>query len=324
MWFTKSNKDSIIALLIVIVLAIVLYPYIDDIIGNEEHGKATKLLKEKRFAGKKNGTAQYYAVEKTKQPKLFPFDPNTADSTQLLQLGLSPWQVRNIYKYRAKGGRYRKPSDFARLYGLTAKQFEQLLPYIHIEEELMAADVYGNYDEGYVPSDHVSSNIGSEVHTTSGDTMQTRTKPKVVFTQKLKEGEQVNINTADTTQLKQIPGIGSYYARRIVQLRQRLGGFYSIQQCNDIEDFPIRALPFMNVGPNDASKGVPRGVNKIKINRLTAMQLSRHPYIRYAQAKHIAEYRQQAGFIRSADELRQFPSFTAEDIRKLAPYLDFE
>ena len=85
---------------------------------------------------------QYYRVEE-KQGELFSFDPNTADSTQLLRLGLRPWQVRNIYKYRAAGGRYRKPTDFARLYGLTLKQYQRLEPYIRIEQEVMAADVYG-------------------------------------------------------------------------------------------------------------------------------------------------------------------------------------
>ena len=65
---------------------------------------------------------QYYAVESSKAER-FPFDPNSADSTQLLRLGLQPWQVRNIYKYRAKGGVYRSKEDFARLYGLTVKQY---------------------------------------------------------------------------------------------------------------------------------------------------------------------------------------------------------
>ena len=51
----------------------------------------------------------------------FPFDPNTADSSQLIRLGLQSWQVRNIYKYRARGGVYRKKEVFARLYGLTVK-----------------------------------------------------------------------------------------------------------------------------------------------------------------------------------------------------------
>ena len=49
----------------------------------------------------------YYAVEKTPHER-FAFDPNTADSSQLLRLGLQPWQVRNIYRYRAKGGVFRE------------------------------------------------------------------------------------------------------------------------------------------------------------------------------------------------------------------------
>ena len=69
----------------------------------------------------------------------FVFDPNTADSTQLLRLGLQPWQVQNIYRYRARGGVYRKPTDFARLYGLTAKQYRELEPYIRISDDYRPA-----------------------------------------------------------------------------------------------------------------------------------------------------------------------------------------
>ena len=61
----------------------------------------------------------YYAVAPNHRAERFCFDPNTADSTQLLRLGLQPWQVRNIYRYRARGGIYRTREDFARLYGLT-------------------------------------------------------------------------------------------------------------------------------------------------------------------------------------------------------------
>ena len=48
-----------------------------------------------------------------------PFDPNKADSLTLLYNGLKPWQIKNLMKYRAKGGRFRNPEDFCRLYGLT-------------------------------------------------------------------------------------------------------------------------------------------------------------------------------------------------------------
>ena len=69
----------------------------------------------------------------------FPFDPNTADSTQLRRLGLQNWQIRNIYKFRAAGGIYRKPLDFARLYGLTVKEYRELEPYIRISPDYLPA-----------------------------------------------------------------------------------------------------------------------------------------------------------------------------------------
>ena len=64
--------------------------------------------------------ADAYALP-SRKVETFCFDPNTADSTQLLRLGLQPWQVRNIYKYRAHGGVYQCKEDFAYVYGLTAK-----------------------------------------------------------------------------------------------------------------------------------------------------------------------------------------------------------
>lgn len=86
------------------------------------------------------------------QVRLFPFDPNTADSTQLLQLGLQRWQVRNIYRYRRAGGIYRRPQDFARLYGLTAGQYRQLEPYIRISADYQpASNLYPSSNNPKLP-----------------------------------------------------------------------------------------------------------------------------------------------------------------------------
>ena len=46
----------------------------------------------------------------------------------------------------------------------------------------------------------------------------------------MQKGETVSLNTADTTALKRIPGIGSYYASRIADYRKKLGGFASAEQ----------------------------------------------------------------------------------------------
>ena len=56
---------------------------------------------------------------------------------------------------------------------------------------------------------------------------------------KIREGEHVVLNTADTTALKTIPGIGPYFARKIVQYGERLGGYVNIDQLDEIEDFPL-------------------------------------------------------------------------------------
>lgn len=88
---------------------------------------------------RKNGRYIPYDEGLSPSKESFYFDPNTADSTQLLRLGLQPWQVRNIYRYRAKGGVYRKKEDFARLYGLTVKDYRRLEPYIRISEDYLPA-----------------------------------------------------------------------------------------------------------------------------------------------------------------------------------------
>ena len=83
------------------------------------------------FRGSK---ARYYAVPKT-AVESFAFDPNEADSTQLLRLGLTPAQVRSIYRHRAKGYVYSTPEDFARTPFMTKGQWNRLKPLIKIGDQ---------------------------------------------------------------------------------------------------------------------------------------------------------------------------------------------
>ncbi|MEE1152203.1 MAG: helix-hairpin-helix domain-containing protein, partial [Prevotella sp.] len=223
--FKKGDRDAIILLFAGALICILIFPFINELAGisNADEGKTDAYSRQKHRYYKYDAKEKQYYYVPEKQGELFPFDPNTADSTQFLRLGLRPWQVRNIYKYRAAGGRYRKPTDFARLYGLTLKQYKRLEPYIRIEKEVMAADVYGNIREEY-PRHHYDYPV------------------------KLRKGEHININTADTAQLMTVPGIGSYYARQIVRKRARLGGFASPKQLLEIEGFPETALEYMEVG----------------------------------------------------------------------------
>lgn len=231
-------------------------------------------------------------------PERFAFDPNTADSTQLLRLGLSPWQVRGIYRYRAKGGVYRHPTDFARVYGLTLKQYRELEPYIHISPD-------------YRPA--AATVATSAAHATSAQGAARR--DTVRYPVKLRPTQHISLNRSDTSMLKRVPGIGSYYARRIVDYRERLGGYHSVDQLLEIEGMPEEALAYIKI---DAV-----ALRRININRLTLAQLRRHPYISHFQARAIVDYRRLKGPLTSLQQLSALPDFTAEDIERLRPYVEF-
>lgn len=244
-----------------------------------------------RKAAVRRGGQYIYNVE-TVRRKLSAFDPNTADSTLLLSLGLQPWQVRSIYRYRAKGGIYRQPSDFARLYGLTVKQYKELLPYIHISDEYKpAAEVYGR-------TDAVKS---------GRDTLR--------YPVKLQPGQYVTLDDADTASLRKVPGIGRYYASRIVRYRNDLGGYVSVAQLSEIEGIPEAALSYFRVTGG--------AVRKLNLNRLTLNELKHHPYINFYQARRIIDYRRLKGPLHSIDDLRLLKDFSQRDIERLRPYVEF-
>ena len=286
-YLQKSDRRVILLLLGIIVAALVVGYFFD---GEPEEAAMEKVPAQKAEK-QQHPKASYYQGE-PKQPELFPFDPNTADSTQLLRLGLQPWQVRNIYKYRAAGGIYREPSDFARLYGLTLKQYRQLEPYIRISEDYQPAARF----------------ISKDVTMEERDTMR--------YPVKLQPQERIVLNTADTAQLRKVPGIGHYFARKIVEYRERLGGYVSVQQLLEIENFPDTAVNYFII-PDDTQ------LRKLNLNRLSLNELKRHPYISFYQARAIVDYRRLHGPLESLQQLSLSRDFPPEAIRRLAPYVEF-
>ena len=303
-YFSKRDRHAIAALALLIVFGCgflwVLGEYGKS--HSDSQGRDSS-YSQRRYYSKKKDKKYYYATEQN-SVELFYFDPNTADSTALLKLGLRPWQVRNIYKYRSHGGIYRKPEDFAQLYGLSAHQYKQLLPYIRIAKE------YSMSAAEYVGRDNHDRRSFSESHDTQ-DAKELIPMPK----RKISPGEHIILNTADTTELMRVPGIGSYYSKVIMRYGKRLGGYVSIDQLDEIEDFPQEAKKYFIIDSPS-----PRRLN---VNTMSLNELKRHPYINYYQAKAIIDYRRINGQIRSLQQLSTCPDFTDETIKRLLPYVTY-
>ena len=309
--FNSSDRDAAIVLALVIIVSLVLFPHLSEqdkgnmSFNSSPNSKLTSSSPNSKLSTLNSQLSTVNCQSSTVNCQLFKFDPNTATESQLLSLGLSQREVRNILKYRAHGGRYRVKEDFARVYGLTLEKYRQLEPYIAIKPQIMAADVIKREKN----SPHPSS--------LNPQPSSLNPQPSAVglrASRKLRYGETVDINSADTAMLKRIPGIGDYYAMRIVELRKRKQVFSSPEELLAIRNFPETALTYMT-----ASQDFPA----IYINCWSQKQLASHPLLNYTQARDIISLRRLSGPITSATDLAALPSFSPALIEKITPLLRF-
>lgn len=145
-------------------------------------------------------------------------------------------------------------------------------------------------------------------------------KPRVA--KSIKTDQPIELNTADTTLLKQLRGIGSGYAKMIVNYRTKLGGFYSKEQLLEMYRFPAETYAKIEhqLWVDTAY------IHKILINQSSIDQLKRHPYIRYFQAKSLYDNRLKMSEQRynALDDLVEDRDVTSQFIEKIAPYLSFK
>ncbi len=221
---------------------------------------------------------------------LRPFDPNKADSSTFRSLGLPSFVVRNILRYREKGGIFHTPESFARIYGLPEASFSKLKPYIVIDVQ-----------------SSVSTSLKEERDT--ADFVPVRSD-------KYAEGTVIDLNLADTASLKRIPGIGRGLAGMIVNYRKRLGGFYAVTQLQEI--------PYLDAELNHWFVVKNPQLEKLRVNRAGLDELRSHPYMDFYKARAILEYRRKRGNIKGLSQLSMMEEFAEKDLERLLPYLSFD
>lgn len=129
----------------------------------------------------------------------------------------------------------------------------------------------------------------------------------------------VELNTADTTTLQLLHGIGPAYARRIVRYRERLGGFVRLEQLEEVygitPELVAHLAPHLQIDT--------AAVQRIRINEAELKRLVKHPYMEYYQARDIVVLRKKGVRFASVDDLRAVPSMADSTLQRLLPYLDF-
>lgn len=213
----------------------------------------------------------------------FDFDPNKVSVEDLEKLGFKKKLSKRIANYRQKGGVFRIKRDLMNIYGMDSTLYHQLYTHILLPET-----------------------IQHEVRSVS---VKKADDKKIRY----------DINSADTSQLKKIYGIGDKLAMRILKFRDGLGGFISMKQISEVYGLDSAVILNINKACFIDETFKPKKVN---INTKDEKTLNAHPYVKKPWVKAIFAYRFQHGDFTDVRDLLNVSAIPPHEAEKLIPYLD--
>lgn len=218
------------------------------------------------------------SIAASKKYVLSPFNPNFITDYRAYVLGLSTAEVDRLQAFRAKNK-----------YVNSAKEFQQVT---QVSDEWLA-----KHKEYFKFPDFAQKSSFSSA------------KPTVV---------RKNINTATYEDLVAINGIGDYSAKKIIQERDKFGGFVSAKQFRFIERLPANVYVVLEKHFTVNTRPV---VVKIDINRANIDDLQQIPYINYKVARSIVVYRSKQDQPLTQKDLAQIPHFPLDKLSIISLYL---
>jgi competence protein ComEA len=305
--FTRKERKGVISV-VPVILVFILAPFFYPLFIKHKQYDYTEFAKEIDALNiKKNDSVTRnnyiknsgndpnddYALREEKKfekpnKEVFYFDPNTASPVDWKRLGLRDKTIYTIQNYLSKGGKFYKPGDISKIWGLSSTDAQRLMPYVSIKDETKEHITFEKKEYSKVSSPYAAKTI-----------------------------QPIDINLADTNAFISLPGIGSKLAQRIIAFRDKLGGFYSIDQVG--ETYLLPDSIFQKIKPK--LKLVDNNVKQININSASIDEMRSHPYLRYNLAKAIFQYRQQHGNFNSVEEIKKIMLINEEIFNKIFPYI---
>jgi len=282
--YTASQRAGIFLLLTLIIGFQFLYFFVDF----------TSIETDKNSTEKQQWLSLQTEIDAAKQdteldsPKIYPFNPNFITDFKGYKLGMSTQEIDRLLAFRKTNKYVNSAQEFQAVTKVSDSLLHVISPYFKFPDWVNNKKEFKSYSK-----------------------QNFQKKESLVV---------LDINQATQDDLKKVYGIGDGLSERILNEREKLGAFVSMEQMNDVWGLSPEVIEKLN--QQFKVKTVPN-IKKININAATIKELMQFPYFKYPLAKSIITYRSMNGGIKNGEDLPKIKGFPVEKSNIIVLYLEF-
>lgn len=290
-YFNKQERNGLFVLCVLLFLLIAVrisLPLLFD--GNAVVELIT--LKDVSVAPLQEASPEPFKSSKKEIPpalhtEKFIFNPNEISLEEAKLLGFPEKLAKTLLKFRDKGGKFFKPADLQKLYGMSPRLYDELEPYILIPDKRLAF----KRDTIYPKREHYKKEL---------------------------IGKPLELNSADSLAIVYLKGVGPGFTKRIIRYRTLLGGFYTMEQLKEVYGMTDSLYNILN-SQIVVDKSL---ITRIPVNAADLNTLRKHPYLSFQAAQAIINYRNKHGKLTEADMVG-LGVIPEEKLKRVLPYLQY-
>ena len=288
-WYTKSQRNGVLFLIIIIVVLQGIYFFVDFSSDEIVDVDTPEII---------NFTKQIDSLRKVriakKVSKIYPFNPNYITDYKGYVLGMSLEEIDRLHEFRKRNQFVNSIADFKRVTKVSDTLLQKISPYFKFPEWVVSQQK--NKKASFYKKKATSLSIEKKIATN-------------------------DINLATAEDFKTIKGIGEKLSKRIVKYRKRLQGFSYTSQLYEVWDVDINVMKELLKVFTIKEKPI---IKKININTARFKEVLKTPYVDYELCKKIFDYRDEVAELQNISELKNIESFPMDKYDRIVLYLFVE
>ncbi|WDF64422.1 ComEA family DNA-binding protein [Flavobacterium sp. KACC 22763] len=285
-YFTKQQRIGIF-MLFIIMIGLQLFYFLSDFNISE-----AKSSEKEEWLALQSEIDQEKLANKNAKPINYPFNPNFISDYKGYKLGMSVEEIDRLVAFRKENKYVNSAEEFQKVTGVSDSLLNVISPLFKFPDWKQNKNNYSIEKKDF----------------------------SIKSFPKKERIEILDINQATKEDLMKIYGIGEGLSARILNQKEILGSFVSMEQMKDIWGLSPEVINELN---SHFKVVIPSTLKKINVNEASLKELSQFPYFKYGLAKQIVTYRSMNGNFNNIEDLAKIKDFPVEKAKIISLYLEF-